>query len=225
MSVVLFGVWPYIALAVCVVGHVWRWRSDQFGWTSRTSELMEKRWLALGSPLFHFGALFVILGHAVGLLVPASATAALGIPETVYHTLALVIGLIAGIVFFAGAVILGLRRYVTKARFRLITRPADAAMYAILLVVALAGLSATVGLNIVGDGYDYRETVSVWFRSIFTLQPDVDALAAAPWIFQVHAVGAFALIAIWPFTRLVHVWSIPLGYLVRPPIVYHAPRP
>jgi nitrate reductase gamma subunit len=64
--------------------------------------------------------------------------------------------------------------------------------------------------------------VSVWFRSVFAFQPDVAAMAGAPWIFQLHAICAFGLLAIWPFTRLVHVWSIPLGYLVRPRIVYHA---
>ncbi|MCL2736435.1 MAG: respiratory nitrate reductase subunit gamma [Propionibacteriaceae bacterium] len=223
LATAFFGVWPYIALTIFLVGHFWRWRYDQFGWTTRTSELMEKRWLMWGSPIFHVGVLLVVLGHALGLLVPPSATAALGLSEHGYHMMALSAGLVAGAVLVVGFVILLVRRFVTKARFRIVTRRADILMYVLVAVAAAAGLSATLGLGISTGAYDYRSTVSVWFRSVFAFNPNVDLMASAPWIFQVHAVAAFALIAVWPFTRLVHLWSIPLGYLVRPPIVYHTP--
>jgi nitrate reductase gamma subunit len=219
LDLVAWGVWPYLALGVFVVGHVWRWRQDQFGWTSRTSQLMEKRWLMIGSPLFHVGVLLAILGHAAGLVVPAWLTEALGISESAYHVVAVGGGVTAAALMGAGLLILLIRRFVTKARLRIITRPADIVMYVVLCLTALAGVTGTV-MNIPG-GLDYRSTVSVWFRSVFAFQPDVAAMAGAPWIFQVHAACAFGLLAIWPFTRLVHVWSIPLGYLVRPRIVYH----
>jgi len=228
INTAFFAVWPYLALAVSVVGHVWRWREDQFGWTTRTSELLEKRWLMWGSPIFHVGLVFLVAGHAMGLVVPASVTTALGVSEETYHIIALSGGLLAGTLVIAGLVILLARRFVTKARLRLVTRRADIVMYVLLVIVASAGMWATVGVNMVTPGgFNYRETVAVWFRSIFLFNPDV-AVMTGPgmqWIYQVHAVCAFALIALWPFTRLVHLWSIPLGYITRPLIVYHTPVP
>jgi nitrate reductase gamma subunit len=108
------------------------------------------------------------------------------------------------------------------------TTPMDKVMYAVLATVILLGMwntlaSSLFGLGAVeGDAYNYREGVSVWFRSILTLTPDVDAMADAPLGFQLHALTASALFALWPFTRLVHVFSAPVGYLTRPYIVYRS---
>src|SRR5579885_679483 len=101
---------PYVSLAIFVVGHWWRYRRDQFGWTSRSSQLLESRLLAWGSTMFHYGALAVIAGHVVGVLVPASVTRALGISERSYHHLAGIGGGIAGLVCLAGFGILTFRR-------------------------------------------------------------------------------------------------------------------
>ncbi|MDR0783935.1 MAG: respiratory nitrate reductase subunit gamma [Propionibacteriaceae bacterium] len=223
LHIALFGVLPYLALASFVIGHIWRWRYDQFGWTTRTSQLMEKRWLMWGSPIFHAGLLLLILGHATGLLIPASLTTWLGISEETYHVIALVGGLLAGSLVAIGLTLLLLRRFVTKARLRIVTRSADLVMYVLLALTASAGMIATIGVNMLGGGYNYRETISVWLRSLFVANPNIELMASAPWLYQTHAVLALALIAIWPYTRLVHLWSIPLGYLVRPPIVYHSP--
>jgi nitrate reductase gamma subunit len=84
------------------------------------------------------------------------------------------------------------------------------------------GLFATVRANVLGDGYDYRETVSPWFRSLFYLSPDPDVMADVPVGFQLHIATAFALFAFWPFTRLVHAFSAPVGYLTRPYVVYRS---
>jgi nitrate reductase gamma subunit len=81
---------------------------------------------------------------------------------------------------------------------------------------------ATVKANLAGGGYDYRETVSPWFRSLFYFRPDADVMAAVPVSFQIHVLAAFALFAFWPFTRLVHAFSAPVGYLTRPYIVYRS---
>lgn len=225
-NIVVFAIWPYVALTIFIVGHVWRWRTDQFGWTSRTTELMEKRWLLLASPLFHVGLLLVILGHAAGLLIPASWTAAMGIPDHVYHLMAVSLGTIAGVVFTAGIVLLILRRFIWKTRFRLITRPGDWVMYIVLAIQVVLGLWQTLGYGLFGadPSFDYRESVSIWFRSVFYLHPDVNLMTGAPLIFQLHAVTACLLFAVWPFSRLVHVWSAPFGYLTRPPIVYRKSR-
>jgi nitrate reductase gamma subunit len=221
-NIVFFAVWPYLALAVFVVGHIWRWRTDQFGWTTRTSELSEKRWLLVASPVFHTGALLAILGHLAGLLIPASATAAMGIPEAVYHGLAVTIGTFAGVLVVIGLVLLILRRFVLQTRFRLVTRPGDVVVYVLLGAQIVLGMVETIGYSLlnVQPGFDYRENVSVWFRSVFYANPAVGLMSQAPLIFQIHAVLGFAFFAVWPFSRLVHVWSVPVGYLTRPPIVY-----
>ncbi len=218
-SVLVFAVWPYVALTVFVVGHVWRWRRDQPGWTSRTSQLLAPRGLRLASPLFHIGALAVVAGHALGLLVPASVTDAL-VSEHTYHMTALIVGLTAGAAMATGLVLLVVRRLKYRERLRVVTTRLDWVVYGLLVVTAGIGLWATFGENVVGSGYDYRETISVWFRSLFVLSPDVDLMAGVPFVFRLHIAVAFGFVAIWPFTRLVHVWSVPLGYLARPYIVY-----
>ncbi|MGW6545182.1 respiratory nitrate reductase subunit gamma [Streptomyces massasporeus] len=210
---------PYICLAVCAVGHVWRYRQDQFGWTSRTTQLLEHRWLRWGSPLFHLGAFMVIAGHVVGLAVPDSWTAAVGITEHAYHSTAVWAGSVAGIAMVTGLGMLCARRLLTR-RIRLGTDRSDKLLFPLLCATVLLGITATFAHNIFGAGYDYRSTVSVWFRGLFVLQPQPEAIAGAPLLFQLHALTAFLLFAAWPFTRLVHVWSAPIGYLARPYLVY-----
>ena len=110
MSTLLWVVYPYVCLTVFALGHVWRYRYDKFGWTTRSSQLYENRLLRLGSPLFHFGILFVFLGHVMGLGVPESWTRAVGVSEGMYHAMAISIGTIAGISTVVGMAILIYRR-------------------------------------------------------------------------------------------------------------------
>jgi len=93
-------------------------------------------------------------------------------------------------------------------------------MYVVLTTVIALGVIETIGVNGFGGGYDYRATVSVWFRSIFVFHPKTELMDNASLLYQVHATAAWLLLAIWPFTRLVHVWSIPAQYLGRPHILY-----
>lgn len=220
-GILLWVVLPYIALAVFVLGHLWRYRYDKFGWTTRSSQLYERRLLRIGSPLFHFGILVVLLGHIGGLVIPKSWTEAVGISEHTYHIGAVVLGTIAGVATLGGLAILIYRRRTVGPVFSATTRN-DKAMYLSLTVTIVLGLSATVAANVVGGGYDYRETISPWFRSIFYLQPDPDLMTGAPVLFQLHAISALLLFAAWPFTRLVHMLTAPLGYLTRPYIVYRS---
>jgi nitrate reductase gamma subunit len=219
VNVVLWVVLPYSALTVFVVGHVWRWRADQFGWTTRTTQLLEHRWLRWGSPLFHLGAFAAIAGHAVGLLVPKAWTEAVGVSEELYHVVAVGAGTVAAVMLVVGLGLLLARRFL-QPRVRRATTAADKVLFAVLAVVIALGVTATVGANLLGGGYDYRATIAVWFRGLFWLQPRADLMAEVPLIFQLHALSAFALFAIWPFTRVVHVWSAPIAYLWRPYVVY-----
>ncbi|MEV4475178.1 respiratory nitrate reductase subunit gamma [Nonomuraea sp. NPDC049504] len=221
MSVLLWVVLPYVALTVFVLGHVWRYRYDKFGWTTRSSQLYESRLLRVGSPLFHFGILVVALGHVGGLVIPKSWTEAVGIGEGLYHLLAVVLGTIAGVATVGGLAILIYRRRTVGPVFTATTRN-DKLMYAVLALTIALGLAATVLANITGGGYDYRTTVSPWFRSIFSFQPRPELMAGVPLLFQLHALSALVLFGIWPFTRLVHMLTAPVGYLTRPYIVYRS---
>ncbi|HZW44187.1 MAG TPA: respiratory nitrate reductase subunit gamma [Dermatophilaceae bacterium] len=216
----LWVVFPYVCLTVFVVGHWWRYRYDKFGWTTRSSQLYESRLLRLGSPLFHFGILFVLGGHIMGLGVPKAWTEFVGVPEAAYHFMAVSVGAVAGLCTVVGMAILIYRRRTVGPVFSATTRM-DKTMYVFLATVIALGLVNTLIANVFSD-YDYRDGVSVWFRGIFRFSLQPDLMAAAPIGFQLHALVAFSLFALWPFTRLVHVFSAPLGYLTRPYIVYRS---
>lgn len=219
MNTLLWTIMPYAALIVFVLGTVWRYRYDKFGWTTRSSQLYETAILRWGSPMFHFGVLLVLIGHVGGLLIPKSWTEAVGISEHAYHLSAVFLGTIAGVFTVVGMGILIARRRLVGPVFSATTRN-DKVMYLFLAATIGLGLIATVRANALGPGYDYRETVSPWLRSLFYLQPKTELMASVPIAFKLHILAAFALLAFWPFTRLVHAFSAPLGYLTRPYIVY-----
>ena len=220
MNTFLFGVFPYLAMAVFVVGTIWRYKYDKFGWTTRSSQLYESKLLRIGSPLFHYGILLAVLGHAMGLVIPKAWTDVL-VPEDIYHAVAVGGGMTAGIMIVVGFVILVFRRRTVKTVFNA-TTVNDKVMYLVLGLTILFGMWNTISTAFTPEEYHYREGVSPWFRSIFAFQPNVDLIAGAPFQFQAHAVTAFLLVMIWPFTRLVHVFSAPVQYLARPYIVYRS---
>lgn len=222
MNTFLWVILPYLCLATFVVGHFWRYRYDKFGWTTRSSQLYEDRLLRIGSPLFHFGMMFVVLGHLMGLLVPKSWTDTF-IGNHMYHLIALIGGVPAGIATLIGMAILIYRRRVTGPVFSA-TTPMDKIMYLFLGVAIVLGIMNTImsGVFEIGGHYNYREGVSVWFRQWLTFHPDANLMVQAPLTFQLHAIVACLLFALWPFTRLVHVFSAPVGYFTRPYIVYRS---
>lgn len=221
---ILWDIVPYVSLAILIVGLIWRYRYDKFGWTTRSSQLYESRLLRIASPMFHFGILVVFAGHVIGLVIPESWTSAVGISEGLYHWSALIFGGIAGVATLVGIGLLIYRRRSNGPVF-IATTWNDKLMYAVLLAAIIAGLAITVIAMTPsgqGEGANYRETVSPWFRSIWILQPDGAAMAAAPLQFHIHVAIALVLFALWPFTRLVHVFSAPFGYLFRPYVVYRS---
>jgi len=220
-DVILWVVVPYVCLAFFVLGHVWRYQYDKFGWTTRSSQLYESRLLRWASPMFHFGILFVFLGHVMGLGVPKSWTRALGMSDGMYHFLAISIGSLAGVLTVVGMVLLIYRRRTVGPVFSATTKM-DKVMYLVLAIVVFLGMWNTFAgtmLNL-GGHYDYRDGVSPWFRGIFLFDLRPELMAGAPLGFQLHGLTAFLLFALWPFTRLVHVFSAPIGYLWRPYVVY-----
>lgn len=210
---------PYAAFAVFVTGHFWRYRRDQLGWSARSTQLLERRLLRYASLSFHLGMLAVLGGHVMGILVPASWTAAVGIDEHLYHLMSATGGLLFGAAMTFGFALLVYRR-TRSPRVAATTTRTDRLMYVVLGVAIVTGMLATAGWNVFGSGYEYRDTVAPWFRGLGLLSPDPALMAGAPLLFQLHAMSTVALFALWPFTRLVHAWSFPVTYLVRSPILY-----
>jgi nitrate reductase gamma subunit len=213
---------PYVVLAIAAVGTWWRYRYDKFGWTTRSSQIYESRLLSIGSPMFHFGSLMVIMGHVMGLFVPESWTRALGMSDRLYHLQALLLGVPAGMATLLGIGLLIYRRRSRGPVFLATTRN-DKLMYLVLVCALVAGMGCTLmGATHFGELHDYRQKVSVWFRSIWMLDPRGDLMAHAALYYQIHVLIALALFALWPFTRLVHAFSAPIAYLFRPYIVYRS---
>ena len=145
--------------------------------------------------------------------------------EHTYHWFSAIAGAVAGAVCVVGFVGLVYRR-VTNVRVRRTTSRTDLAVYLLLVILIGLGCWMTFGYNLATRSpYDYRESVSVWWRSLFVLQPNVEAVQDANTVYQVHAIVAWAFWALFPFSRLVHVWSIPLQYLGRPYILYRRRYP
>ena len=219
-EVLLWIIFPYAAVATFVVGTWWRYRADQFGWTSGSTQLFEQKILGWAGPAFHYGALAAVGGHIVGLMIPKSFTDAIGMSEHTYRWFSAIAGAVAGAVCVVGFVGLLYRR-ITNVRVRRTTSRTDLLVYFLLVVLIGLGCWMTFAHNLItASPYDYRDSIAAWWRSLFILQPDVAAVQGANTVYQVHAIVAWAFWALFPFSRLVHAWSIPLQYLGRPHILY-----
>ena len=226
----LWVIFPFLALATFVLGHVYRYVYDQYGWTPKSSQFLERRLLMWGVLLFHWGLLFVLAGHVMGLLIPIGVYRSLGISDHNYHLLSLWAGAPAGLVAMAGILLLNIRRWFIT-RLRTNTDNMRFATDALLLIVIVFGLAATIGYRAYVAQYElpgefeYRETIGPWFRSLFAFSPRAELMIDVPLIFQIHTISAFLLFALWPFSSLVHAWSVPLGYLRRSYIQYRSSNP
>ncbi|WP_328817911.1 respiratory nitrate reductase subunit gamma [Nonomuraea cypriaca] len=214
----LWVIAPYVTLVIFIGGLIWRYKYDRFGWTTRSSQLYESPLLRVASPLFHYGLLFVIVGHVIGLLVPVRWTNAIGVSNDAYHVNALLWGGVAGVVTLVALGLLVYRRRVNGPVFTA-TTVNDKIMYLVLAAAIVTGVVTTVA------GFDpsvvsYRTTVGPWFRGVLTLQPDTVAMGNASGLYKLHTLVGMALFVLFPVSRLVHALSAPLGYLFRPYIVY-----
>nr|WP_090891834.1 respiratory nitrate reductase subunit gamma [Evansella caseinilytica] len=215
----LWIVIPYMTLTIFVVGHIYRYQKDQFGWSAGSSQFLESRQLKWGSNLFHFGIILVFFGHVAGLLVPEGVYSTIGITKGLYHLGAVWIGGGAGIITLGGIIILAKRRGGNK-RIRRGSSASDIVVLTALIFVIVSGFTNTIGYAVTGGDFDYRTTIGPWLRGILTFRPDAALMVGIPRGFQIHVIASFFLFAYWPFSRLVHVWSLPLEYLKRRYIVY-----
>ena len=219
LNQLLWVIFPYVTLTAFVIGHIYRYNTDQIGWNAKSSEFLEKKSLRLGSILFHVGIILVFGGHVVGLLVPKSVLASLGVSDEIYHLSAVAVGGFAGIITFIGMMILLFRRVGNK-RVRSTSSLSDILIAVLLFLEIGLGLFNTLGSNLVAAEFDYRVTIAPWLRGLLALTPDPALMTDVPLIFKLHTLFGFAIFGIWPFTRLIHVWSLPLEYLKRSFIIY-----
>ena len=218
MSTFLYGVLPYIALTIFVGGTIIRYTFFERGWTTKSSEFLSKKDLKWANPIFHLGLLMAFGGHCVGILVPKFVTEAAGTNEQMYHMIALAGGLPAAVLFLGGFLLLLKRRFAGSDRMKVNTSSMDKWLYLVLFLTIVSGTIGTI-TNIPGS-FDYRETISPWFRSLLMMQPDVSYMSGVPAVFQLHMMMWMLLAILFPFTRLVHCLSLPFEYLFRSNIIY-----
>jgi nitrate reductase gamma subunit len=209
----VFGVYPYIALSVFLIGSLVRFDTDQYGWRSKSSQLLRRKQLIVGSILFHVGILGILGGHAVGLLTPVVVFDFLGISHGLKQMRAIVVGGLCGTACFVGLVML-LHRRLFDSRIRKTSNFSDIAVLLILFAQLSLGM-LTIPLSLGHLDGTMMVKFMNYVQGIVTFRPQPALIAGVPLIFKLHMFLGFTVFLIFPFTRLVHVWSAPVGYLFR----------
>lgn len=214
-------IFPYITVVIMIVGLLFRFAYRQLSWSAPSTEFFEKKWLRIGSPLFHWGILFALIGHLMGMVVPIEFYHMLGISDDLYHFGAIYGGGFVGLMVVAGLIILLIRK-MTIDPVRIHATFADFFTVIALLIVAGSGTYISIVYNTQVAAYEYRESIGPWFRSLFILQPKYELMRGVPFLFKMHVVFAFGLIGSIPFTHLVHFYALPVRYPVRAPQQYRS---
>jgi nitrate reductase gamma subunit len=217
LNTLAFLVFPYLALATFVVGHMYRYVVDPYGWNTKSSELLDKKGLKFGVTIFHWGIIFTLLGHGAGLLIPQKYWDAVGINSQAHTLFATYSGFIVGAAALLGLALLIYRR-ISKDRIFATTSLNDFVTLGLLFFVVATGFT-----NVIGGLYqhfDILNTIAPWLRGILTLTPDASLMLEVPLRFKVHILAVLTLLGFSPFSRLVHIWSVPITYLFRRWIIF-----
>ena len=209
-NIFLYAVIPYLAVAIAVLGGIWRYRNDRFSYSSQSSQFLESRTLFWGSVAWHYGILFVLGAHVVALVFWDPWAALVSNPSRLY-TLE-VIGLALSLLAFLGLALLIVRR-LTVRRVKAVTTPMDWVLLVALATQVALGIWIALGYRWGSEWYVH--TAVPWLHSLIKLNPKPEYMVSLPAIVKLHAVGGFLLIALFPFTRLVHIVTVPVTYLWR----------
>lgn len=206
LDLVLFVGLPYVAIVLFFLVPIYRKRTNDitWDWTTRASGLFDNRGIGIASLFMHWGLLFVFTGHILGIV-----GVKLGVGQ--YVDIFFWIGAIGGVSAIFGSLMALLRR-ILSPRMRAMSTPQDYLIHVLLIGVLAPALYYSLVVGVFGLSY----TIFPWFVSLFTLSPNVSAIAGAPLVIKIHVVASFLFWAYFPFTKLVHLWSAPLGYLLRP---------
>jgi len=212
MNELLFGIYPYIALTILAVGSIARYERDPFTWKSSSSQLLRRKQLIVGSVLFHVGVLTIFGGHLIGLLTPIQVFNWLGVSHEAKQILAIVAGGVAGVMALIGGLMLVTRR-LFDPRIRMNSSFADNAILIILLIQLLLGLS-TIAVSLQNlDGHEMVQLMS-WAQAILYFKGNAASyIEDASIIFKLHIFLGLTIFVLFPFTRLVHMLSVPIRYV------------
>jgi nitrate reductase gamma subunit len=211
----LFGLYPYVALSVFLVGSLVRFDREQYTWRSGSSQLLRRKLLFVGSNCFHIGVLFILAGHFVGLLTPHELYTAMGLSVEAKQITAMVTGGAFGVLCFTGLTLLIYRRLVDP-RIRATSSPMDIAILLLIYAQLTLGIS-TIFLS--AQHLDGSEMLKLaeWAQRIVTFRAGAAALIADTHpIFKAHILLGMTMFLLFPFSRLVHIWSAPIWYIGRP---------
>ncbi|MFT0532979.1 respiratory nitrate reductase subunit gamma [Castellaniella hirudinis] len=218
LNLFFFGVYPYIALAIFFLGSLIRFEREQYTWKSDSSQMLRQGSLRWGSNLFHIGIIALFFTHLVGLLTPPAVYHAFGVTTHFKQLLAIIVGAILGVVCLIGLVLLIHRRW-SDVRLAHNTHASDWVTVLWILATLLMGL-ATLFTSVHHTDGAVMVLLGDWAQAIVTLRPGaaVAAMETVPLVYHVHMVLGMTLFVIFPFTRLVHVWSGfgSVTFLVRP---------
>lgn len=217
----LYGVFPYLALSVAISGGLFRYYRDRFTFSSQSSQFLENGRLFWGSVPWHYGIIILLVGHLIGLLVPDWVASFNGVPVRLYVLEATALGL--GLFALLGVVALIARR-VTSPRVRAVTTPID--MILLVLLLAQVALGVYTAIFQRWGSWWYVSNAVPYLISLVQFNPQVQYAATLPFPTQLHVIGAFLLVAIFPFSRLVHIFTVPITYLWRPhlTVIWHRQR-
>ncbi len=210
----LFGLYPYLAIAVFLLGSLLRFDHGQYGWRSGSSQLLRRRQLMLGSNLFHIGILLLFLGHFFGMLTPPAVYHGLGLSTGAKQMLAIVAGGVFGLMCFVGMTLL-IHRRLFDPRIRKTSSGADIFILLLLYVQLILGL-ATIPFSLQHSDGSTMLALADWAQRIVTFRPGAAAAVAdVAGVYRAHIFLGLTMFLVFPFTRLVHVWSAPIWYLGR----------
>lgn len=215
MNTLLFGIYPYIAITVCVVGSILRYDLAQYSWKTSSSQLLEKKQLRKGSIAFHVGVIMVLMGHFVGLLTPHHVWDVLGITPQVKQIVAITMGGFFGLICFYGMTIL-VKRRLFNDRVRATSSKMDIVILLMLYVQLILGLIS------IFFSFDHMDgsvmlMLMAWAQHFVTFNPLAAAEAIEPvgLIYKLHVFLGMSLFLVFPFSRLVHIISVPVQYVRR----------
>ncbi len=211
MNEVLFVAFPYVAVALAIFGGVYRYRRNRFSYSTLSSQLLENRTLFWGSVPWHYGIVIVLLAHLLGFLMPSMWQAIMAGQYTLYTIE--IIGYAFGLAALVGLCVLFVRR-LTMERIRAVTSPMDWVLLADLLLQV--GLGVYVSLVYRWGADWFVNTAVPWLVSLVSLNPQTQYITSLPLVVQLHMLNGFLVIALFPFSRLVHLIMFPFWYLWRP---------
>jgi nitrate reductase gamma subunit len=214
-------IFPYICGTILIIATFYRFIFRGKSWVAPSTEIFEKKWLRLGSLLFHWGIIFAFFGHVMGVLIPIEVYNSMGIDEHTYHFFAIAGGGLAGLMVVIGLIVMLIRKF-RFPRVRVHTTFGDYFTIVLLLIVAGLGTYMTLIYNTTVVSYEYRLSIGPWFRSLFVFNPKAELMLGVPTLFKVHVILSFLLFASIPFTQLVHMFSFPARYPTRAPQQYRS---